>query len=140
MLIISPIQCWDDLKKYYIHGDGIGKIFNPVEDNVEMCVDADITIPSATQLNRMVKDIIAQPVMTSSNIWMTLSNTLNAIGPCMKNSHEWKNIWMEYKRNVQKFVDRNGAASCDNLQRLTYEYIERERNESLDSTLTVRQR
>lgn len=91
----------------------------------------------------MIKEIVEQRDTATSNIWTSLSKTLNALGSCTKNCHGWKDVWTAYKRNVQKYVDRNGTKNFDNLQRLTYEYIKRERSKnglknSVNSIPTVR--
>lgn len=91
----------------------------------------------------MIKEIVEQRDTATSIIWTSLSKTLNALGTCTKNCHGWKDVWTAYKRNVQKYVDRNGTKNFDNLQRLTYEYIKRERSKidlknSVNSIPTVR--
>lgn len=82
--------------------------------------NADNT-PNSNQFSYIIKEIVAQRSMENANLWISLSNTLNTLGPCVKNNCEWKNVWLHYKRNVQKFVDRNGTKSFNHLQRLTYE-------------------
>lgn len=93
--------------------------------------------PSVTQINRMIKEIVKQRNTAKSNVWTSLSKTLNALGPSMKNCHDWKDVWTAYKRNVQKYVDRNGTKNLNNSQRLTYEYIKREKSKNKNSVIAV---
>lgn len=79
--------------------------------------------PSVTQLNSMIKAIVERPNLVTTNFSTSLSNKLNALGPCIQSPQEWKKEWTDYKSKLKKFVDRNGISSFNNLQRLTYQHI-----------------
>lgn len=152
------MQCWHDIQKYYVRDDIIEKTLNSSGDDVNVNINdvlestetrdytpskqKDNNMPSNTQINYMIKAIVEREEGANTNLWISLSNKLNALGPCVKIQHEWKNVWTDYKSKVKKLVNRNGTKNLNPLERLTYEYIKKEHNSNVhrtsDSFLTVR--
>lgn len=138
------LQCWLDIKKYYNRLDVIEKVFESQDDDSEIAAsvgtktssptDFSDKTPSAIQVNSLVKEIVKQREVTNQSIWVSLTNTLNAIGPSVKTSNEWQNVWKDYKRNLLKVVAKNGTNNLNSLQQSTYEYIKRERSKNTCDT------
>lgn len=86
--------------------------------------------PSATQLSCLIRKIAEHQNETNINTWTSLSNTLNDLGPCVKDCRGWKRTWNDHKSKIQNLVVESGTKNLDKLQRLTYECIKRERKKT----------
>ncbi|KAG4079876.1 hypothetical protein HA402_015007 [Bradysia odoriphaga] len=145
-------KCWHDIRAYYVQRNAVDQLSDSDSNDVGMsdtdatrgCMNAnemsDCT-PSVAQLIGLATKMAEHRNEANANIWISLSNNLNDLGPCVKDGRGWKKIWNDHKRKIKELVVENGARNLDNLQRLTYECIqrERERNDSASSILKAQQ-
>ncbi|XP_037036696.1 uncharacterized protein LOC119074566 isoform X2 [Bradysia coprophila] len=144
-------KCWHDIRTYYVQRNAIDQLSDSDSNDVDMSyTDAAIVTspnemsdctPSIAQLICLATKMAEHRNEANANVWISLSNNLNAIGPCVKDCRGWKNIWNDHKKKIKELVVENGARNLDNLERLTYECIQRDRsrNDSASCILKAQQ-